>query len=36
MTSHIEEDTYKWPRRYIFALTLIVIVVIFSLPFFFI
>ena len=36
MIGHFEEDSYKWPRRYIFTLTLILIAAVFSLPFLFI
>ena len=36
MTSAIEESSYKWSRRCVFAATLIVITVLFVLPFLFI
>ncbi len=34
MTNPIEGRSYKWPRRYVFAATLIVIAALFALPFF--
>jgi hypothetical protein len=33
MNIRVEEDTYKQPRRYVFIATLIVIAVLFALPF---
>jgi hypothetical protein len=33
MTSRIEERSYKWPRRYVFTATLVLIVVLLALPF---
>jgi hypothetical protein len=33
MTGRIEERSYKWPRRYVFAATLVLIVVLLALPF---
>lgn len=33
MTDHIEERSYKWPRRYVFTATLVLIVVLLAFPF---
>ena len=33
MTNRIEESAYKWPRRCVFIATLIVIALLFALPF---
>ncbi len=33
MTSSMEERAYKWPRRYVFTVTLMVIVALLILPF---
>ena len=33
MTNRIEESAYKWPRRYVFAATLVLIAALFALPF---
>lgn len=33
MTDPVEEDAYRWARRYVFAATLIVIAVLLVLPF---
>jgi hypothetical protein len=33
MTSHIEERAYRWPRRYVFAATVVLIVALLVLPF---
>lgn len=35
MTNSVEEHSYKWPRRYVFGLTLAVIAALFVLPFLF-
>jgi hypothetical protein len=33
MTNRIEESAYKWPRRYVFTATLVLIAALFALPF---
>jgi hypothetical protein len=33
MTDRTEERSYKWPRRYVFIATLVLIVVLLALPF---
>jgi hypothetical protein len=33
MTDRIEERAYKWPRRYVFITTLVVVAALIALPF---
>jgi hypothetical protein len=33
VTDRVEETAYKWPRRYVFILTLVAIAALFALPF---